>query len=222
MTSIIRMQDAGSFSLFRFISKFGGERKNHNDMIIDSGQNEEELDRVRQSAISEGHSLGYKKGFDEGEKEGYGTGLLKGAKEGSEEVKADLNIALSSLNLALIDVQDIAFNMQDSVKKTSLTVIEEITKKVINKELSLHPEIIVNWVDDSLATLPEMPSVVTVTLNNEDYDRIIELAEFKDNYDWKLKSNSLIKLGCCEVTTNLADIKINPQEKIHKILEQVE
>ncbi len=215
------MRDAGSFSSFRFISKSDGVI-DHTDLMAESAQDKEKIALVRQSAINEGHSSGYKKGFEEGEKEGYGTGLLKGAKEGAIEVKSDLNMTLSSLNLALIDVQDLALNTQDSIKRTSISVIEEITNKVINKELSLNPEIIINWIDDSIATLPEVPSFVTVTLNNEDYARIVGLPEFKESETWKLKSNSLIKTGCCEVSTNLADIKINPQEKIKKILEQVE
>ncbi len=215
------MQDAGSFSLFRFNAKREGSI-DYKDAMIKSAQDKENLATVHQSAVKEGHSLGYGKGFEEGEKEGYGTGLLKGAKEGAKEVKADLSVALSSLNLALIDVQDIAANTQESIKRTSISVIEDITQKVINKELSLNPEIIINWIDDSIASLPEVPSFVTVTLNNEDYERIIAIPEFKQDGTWKLKSNSLIKLGCCEVITNLADIKINPQEKIQKILEQVE
>jgi len=215
------MQDADSFSAFKFISKSGGSI-DHTNLMTESVQEKESIAIARQSAINEGHALGYSNGFADAEKEGYATGLLKGAKEGAKEVEAELNMTLSSLNLALIDVQELALNTQDSIKRTSISIIAEIANKVINKELSLNPEIITSWVEDSIAALPEVPSFVTVTLNNEDYDRIVCLPEFKENNRWKLKANSLIKLGCCEVSTNLADIKINPQEKIQKIVEQIQ
>ena len=138
-----------------------------------------------------------------------------------QEGKQELNMTLSALNSAVLQSQNEVLTIREEIKKAALNMIIDIAQKVVNNELALNPKIILQWIEESIASLPEEPVKITITLNNDDYQRIVSLGELLDS-DWKLKANSLIKLGCCEINTNLGDIKINPQEKIKTMIEQVQ
>jgi len=225
MADIIRMTDSRSFVAYSFPST--GSTSSDTDpgatkaQDVSGAQTQEMIDKIYKDAFESGEKKGYEAGFEKGEKEGYGSGLLQGVKESTEEHKKELSITFSALNSALQQSEERALTMKEDIKNVSIAVITEISQKVVNEELSLNPEIIVHWIEDCIASLPEQPSTVTIVLNDQDYQRIAKLDSLPDS-NWKLKSNSLIKAGCCEVNTNLVDIKINPQEKINTMIEQIE
>jgi flagellar assembly protein FliH len=224
MGDIIRRADSSAFVTYVFPRLDSASFKANSDLTTASTASEaysqEMIDKVFQDAFTNGEQAGHETGFEQGEKEGYGAGLLQGVKEGAEESKKEIDITLSALNNAVIESQAITATLKEDVKNASITMITEITEKVINKELALSPEIIVHWIEDSIASLPEQPTAVSIALNDQDYQRIVNLGPLPDA-SWKLKSNHLIKPGCCEVNTNLVDIKMNAQEKMQAMIEQI-
>ncbi|MFT6927724.1 MAG: flagellar assembly protein FliH [Psychromonas sp.] len=224
MGDIIRRVDSREFIAYVFPRLDSATFKADPDLTAASTVNavysQEMIDKVFQDAFANGKHAGYETGFEQGKKEGYGAGLLQGVKEGAEESKKEIDITLSALNSAVIESQAITATLKEDVKKASIAMITEITQKVINKELALNPEIIVHWIEDSIASLPEQPTSVSIALNDQDYQRIVNLGPLPDT-NWKLKSNHLIKPGCCEVNTNLVDIKMNAQEKMQAMIEQI-
>lgn len=225
MTYIIRTDDSEPFDAYIFPTLVNGSSDN-NFMMTTSATghtvySQEMIDKAYKDAFTDGEQSGYESGFDKGEKEGYAAGLLKGIEQGTLEGKQELNMTLSALDSAILESQELVLSIREDIKKAALGMITDIAQKVVNNELALNPKIILQWVEDSIASLPEEPTKITIAFNADDYQRIVNLGELLDS-TWKLKSNSLIKLGCCEVSTNLGDIKINPQEKIKTMVEQVQ
>ncbi|ABM05246.1 flagellar assembly protein FliH [Psychromonas ingrahamii 37] len=224
MGDIIRKADSRAFIAYVFPSLKSAAFKANSDLTaastVSAVYSQEMIDKVFKDAFENGQQAGYETGFEQGKKEGYGTGLLQGVKEGTEESKKEIDLTLSALNSAVIESQTITATLKEDVKRASISMITEITQKVINKELALNPEIIVQWIEDSIASLPEQPTTVLISLNEQDYQRITSLGPLPDA-NWKLKSNILIKPGCCEVNTNLVDIKMNAQEKMQTMIEQI-
>lgn len=225
MTYIIRMDDTEPFDTYTFPTLVNGSSDNNFLMTASAtasaAYSQELIDKAYKDAFVEGEKSGYESGFAKGEKEGYAAGLQKGTEQGMQESKQELNMTLAALNSAVVQSQEAVLTIREDIKKAALNMITDIAQKVVNNELALNPKIILQWVEDSIASLPEEPAKITITFNDDDYQRIISLGELLDS-DWKLKANSLIKLGCCEVNTNLGDIKINPQEKIKTMIEQVQ
>ncbi len=225
MTYIIRIDDTEPFDTYTFPTIANGSSDNNFLMTASATASaeysQELIDKAYQDAFAEGDKSGYESGFEKGEKEGYAAGLKKGIEQGMQEGKQELNMTLSALNSAVLQSQNEVLTIREEIKKAALNMIIDIAQKVVNNELALNPKIILQWIEESIASLPEEPVKITITLNDDDYQRIVSLGELLDS-DWKLKANSLIKLGCCEINTNLGDIKINPQEKIKTMIEQVQ
>lgn len=224
MTYIIRLEDTEPFDTYIFPTLANGSSDNNFLMAENATARvaypQEMIDKAYKDAFIDGEKSGYDSGFEKGEKEGYAAGLVKGIEQGMQEGQQELNVTLSALNSAILQSQEDVLNIREDIKKVALSMITDIAQKVVNNELALNPKIILQWIEDSIASLPEEPAKITITLNDDDYQRIVSLEELPDT-TWKLKSNSQIKLGCCEVNTNLGDIKIDPQEKIKTMVEQV-
>ncbi len=167
-----------------------------------------------------GHATGLEQGLDDGHQEGYKNGLESGQKEGYE---AGFSLGKTDIEELTLRLQVIALSFSNEVEQSSkamaapmLDLALDISMAVLKTALQVKPELVMELITNTIATLPTMQMPLQLFVNPEDAVLIkMHMKEDLLQHGWQIIETSDISRGGCrvETTTNQIDASIETRWK---------
>lgn len=175
----------------------------------------EEIEAIRQAAFDTGHEEGRAAGHEEGHKKGYETGY----KQGEGEVKA----AVTRLGqIARVLLEPIPKN-DDDLEEALLQMVENICKRVVQRELKLDSSGLKKIVNTALENLHPGAQRLRIHLNPGDCEMITlhlnAMGELEDN--WRVVPHATITPGGCIIETDNSLIDARAERQLAAVIAQV-
>ena len=138
---------------------------------------------------------------EELEKEAYESGYAQGQKDGFEYGQKSLLLAKERLEQLLKDMENLSAKVLQDYKDWLLKTAVAIARQIVNKELSLRPELLIEFVEFVLAEADETQHL-TIYLNPSDLDlmkKSANLDEIMEQSDRSLtlKADQQLERGGC-------------------------
>lgn len=171
----------------------------------------EEIEAIRQAAYAEGREEGRAAGHDEGYKEGF--------KRGESDLKAAVTRVgqIARVLLEPIPQQD------DELESAVLQLVENICKRVVQRELLLDSSGLRKVVSSALECLNTGAQRIRVHLNPADCEMITAhlraMSELEDN--WRVVPHPTITPGGCIVETDNSLIDARAEKRLAAVIQQV-
>ncbi len=171
----------------------------------------EEIEAIRQAAFETGREEGRAAGRDEGYKEGF--------KRGENDVKAAVTRVgqIARVLLEPIPQQD------NELEAAVLQLVENICKRVVQRELKLDSEGLKKVVGTALESLNPGAQRIRIHLNPADCEMISThlraMGELEDN--WRVVPHTTITPGGCIVETDNSLIDARAEKRLAAVIQQV-
>ncbi|WP_163934508.1 flagellar assembly protein FliH [Paraferrimonas sp. SM1919] len=197
----------------------------------DSEASQNEVEQYQQR-LTKGFEVGQQQGFDQGFLEGVQKGQQQGHREGFEQgkleaeqkVKAEHTQQVMPLIQALNQLQqnfsEQQADAQQELKQQLLKLVEKVSQQVIRGELSLHPEQIMNLIEETISQMPHNDGKYTIMLNPRDVALLQELAPEQIEH-WLLKANPSIEAGGCIISTDNSEADATINQRLDDCMEAV-
>lgn len=130
---------------------------------------EEEAGRIKETSRNEGYQEGYRNGYQEGYQHG-----MDEANRAAEEVRKSADDYMKSSKLA---VDEYIKSSHDEIIKLALN----ISKQIINSEISINPDIISKIAEKVLSRAVDKTQLI-LKVNPEDFDTVKERKELLSKY----------------------------------------
>jgi flagellar assembly protein FliH len=171
----------------------------------------EEIEAIRQAAYAEGREEGRAAGHEEGYKDGF--------KRGESDLKAAVTRVgqIARVLLEPIPQQD------DELESAVLQLVENICKRVVQRELSVDSSGLRKVVSSALECLNTGAQRIRVHLNPVDCEMITAhlraMSELEDN--WRVVPHPTITPGGCIVETDNSLIDARAEKRLAAVIQQV-
>ncbi|MGL5290325.1 MAG: flagellar assembly protein FliH [Vibrionaceae bacterium] len=134
------------------------------------------LEQIRQSAADEGFEQGHAEGLAQGLQEGHEQGLAQGVQEGHAEgfaqgfaeAKEKIEQRCQALDALLSKLAFPLRQMDDKVQQQMLDVVMHLANVVIDTEVRTNSQVIINTLQEVIATMPLSDVHLHIHLHPED------------------------------------------------------
>ncbi len=155
----------------------------------------DEIQMIRHQASEKGRS----EGLSEGRSEGHSAGYQMGKNQAQEEIQ--------QLQHLLGDLDDEIQHFDQRVSKDLLTLSLAIAKQMIGKSLKIHPELILEIVQESIRCLPHFNQHAHILLHPEDAILVRSyLGDHLNSTGWKIIEDTRIERGGCRLETSGSEV----------------
>lgn len=154
----------------------------------------------------------YEAGFQEGKRAGAQAGHAEGKARAQAEAARIRKIA----NAADEALQALG----DTIAQKTVALASAIARKVIQRDLEMHPESIIDIVRDALTLLPDGAERIRIIVNNEDAALVQEsLSQSGVLTDGIIVGSNDVQRGGCRVTSPCGDIDATLETRIARVME---
>ncbi len=173
----------------------------------------EELDKIKKDAYDKGFSEGVEKGKISGEALGY----QKGMEKAEQEYKEKLVIFQNSLASSLENIQLFKEKILNNAKSDTLELAIMMTKKIIAREITLNPKVLISIIENSLQNIIAKDKL-NIFLNKDDYEIIKnEKFTFANAEKMVLTADSQLKRGEIRIESDLEQLNYSINENVNKL-----
>ncbi len=118
-------------------------REQSRQMLLDA---QEEIERLKQAAITEGHQLGVQQGLQEAEK----TSQLKIKQEAKVQIDKKLQAVMPGLQQAVGQIHELRQHAEAYWQEQSIELVLAISRKLIHRAIASDPTIVADRIQDVL------------------------------------------------------------------------
>ncbi|MFM2478333.1 flagellar assembly protein FliH [Celerinatantimonas sp. MCCC 1A17872] len=190
----------------------------------------EDLEQIRQTAYEEGHaegrSAGYEQGFaqghEEGAKAGKTEGLQQGLKEGLEQGHSQID-TLSGYWQKLIE--ELVMPVQQVTAQVQLQLVDvicEVSKAIIQTELTTNKQVIIHTVKEAVQAMPVNEQTLLIHLHPDDL-LVIEGVfpkETQEKKHWQLLADGSLNRGDCMIEAQNSTIDYSMSDVVDRALKR--
>lgn len=176
----------------------------------------EELERIRHEAYQEA----YNEGFATGEKEGFHSGQLKGQQKAQQEAEQELAKKLAQLEQLMQQLFEPIAAQDQAIEKALLTLLVDLAKEVIRRELTLDSSQITLMVREALKLLPVGSDQVRIHINPQDFAQIKALRERHEEH-WRILEDEQLLPGGCRIETEFSRLDASIETRLTQAIEQL-
>ncbi|MCW2292059.1 flagellar assembly protein FliH [Pseudomonas sp. BIGb0408] len=168
----------------------------------------DELEAIRQDA--------YNEGFATGEKDGFRAGQLK--------AKQEADTALAGRVKALEQVMSQLFepiaDQDQQIEAALVTLVGQITREVIQRELSRDSSQIRQVLREALKLLPMGAENIRIHLNPQDFELVKALRD-RHEENWRILEDDALLPGGCRVESEHSRIDASVETRLSQALKQL-
>ncbi|MBU3056670.1 flagellar assembly protein FliH [Pseudomonas indica] len=168
----------------------------------------DELEAIRQDA--------YNEGFATGEKDGFRSGQLKA----KQESDAALATRLAALEKLMEQLFEPIADQDTQVEKALVTLVNHITRQVIQRELATDSSQIRQVLREALKLLPMGASNVRIHINPQDFEMVKALRE-RHEETWRILEDDSLLPGGCRVESEHSLIDASVETRMAQALKQL-
>lgn len=190
----------------------------------------EDLEQIRQTAYEEGHSegrsAGYEQGFaqgnEEGIKAGHNEGVQQGLKEGLAQGQSQID-TLSGYWQKLIE--ELVMPVQQVTAQVQLQLVDvicEVSRAVIQTELTTNKQVIIHTVKEAIQAMPVNEQTLLIHLHPDDLLVIegIYPKETQQKKHWQLLADGSLNRGDCMIEAENSTIDYSMGEVVNQALKR--
>ncbi|WP_423807274.1 flagellar assembly protein FliH [Photobacterium damselae] len=189
-----------------------------------------DLDEIHQSAyddgFAEGRKAGYDEGFSQGQQDGQQLGQQQGVEQGLaqglEQAQTHIATQVDALALVMDNLATPIAVMNEEVRAQVLQLAISLTRELIRVEVQTNSQVILQTINDVIASLPVVERETHIALNPEDHQQVLEaygsenLAERK----WILTIEPALQRGDVQVRAGDASVDYRMEQRIRHLLQQ--
>lgn len=161
---------------------------------------------------------------EEGRAQGHAQGRQEGMAEGALQAQACIEQELDALSVPLealiAGFSTLHEQHRDALRQQLLPLLGQVARQVIRAELDQHPERMLVFVEEALATLPAVADEVEVRLNPAEYQRIVALAP-KQAKRWRLTPDERLEQGECRIRAGARELDAGCGQRLSSCIEQL-
>jgi flagellar assembly protein FliH len=173
-----------------------------------------------QKGLAEGRAQGQQLGFEQGHAEGLAKGQQEGHKQGLQQAEREIRQQLNLLNSMMTHLAH-ALNEQDyQLEQALLNIVREVSRQVIQRELSVDSGHIMKIVQQALNTLPPSRDNLRILVNPADKALVMRAAE-EGGENWRVLSSAQIERGGCRVETDQSAVDFTTSERFNQVIQQI-
>ncbi|WP_237134274.1 flagellar assembly protein FliH [Pseudohongiella sp. O18] len=170
--------------------------------------------------LEEGRQQGHKLGFEQGHAEGFEKGTAEGLQQGLQDADQQVRQQLNVLNSVMTHLTH-ALNEQDyQLEQALLGIVREVSRQVIQRELSIDSKHIMQIVQQALNTLPPTRDNVRILVNSADKELVMRAAE-EGGENWRVIGSAQIERGGCRVETDHSAVDFTVSTRFNQAVEQI-
>lgn len=173
----------------------------------------DEMDKIKKEAYEKGFNEGVEKGKISGESLGYKNGQERAEQEYSDKLLIfQKNLASSLENIELFKEK-----ILNNAKSDTLELAIMMAKKIIAREISLNPKVLISMVEDSLQSIIAKDKL-NIFLNKDDYEIIKdEKFTFANAEKMVLTADSQLKRGEIRIESDLEQLNYSVDKNVDKL-----
>lgn len=168
----------------------------------------DELEAIRQDA--------YNEGFATGEKDGFRAGQLKAR----QEAEAALAVRLAQLEQLMGHLLDPIAQQDQELEKALVTLVGQMTRQVIQRELSIDSSQIRHVLREALKLLPMGAGNVSIHIHPQDFELVKALRE-RHEESWRILEDESLQPGGCRLETEHSRIDASVETRLAMALKQL-
>ncbi len=169
----------------------------------------------------QGREKGHQQGLEQGLKQGFDEGVAKETEKSRERV----DTIFEPLEASLKAVDQTLDLLVEKYEKRIISLIQQITRKVIMAQVDIDNEIVRPMILEALKMLVQ-PEEVVLSVSLDDYEYIEMIKDdFFEQIDSlnkvTIKSDSSVKKGGCKIETNTACVSADVESRLDVIFEAI-
>ena len=168
----------------------------------------DELEAIRQDA--------YNEGFATGEKDGFRAGQLKA----KQEAEAALATKLGQLEQVMGHLMEPIASQDQELEKALVNLVSQMTRQVIQRELSTDSSQIRHVLREALKLLPMGASNVRIHIHPQDFEQVKALRE-RHEESWRILEDEALQPGGCRVESEHSRIDASVETRMAMALKQL-
>ncbi|WP_432474864.1 flagellar assembly protein FliH [Amphritea sp. HPY] len=185
------------------------------DEIVAEKVTVSELEKIREDAYQEGLAQGRKDGLAQGVEEGREKGLQDGLLAGQQQ----LDQRLQSLAEVFSELEQPLQKLDVQIENLVVDLVLELSRAVVEHELTVAPEAIAGAVSDAVAQLPHGSSEVRIKVNPENVASLSELVA--EHERWVLVEDVSLLPGGCKVSTSNTLVDNSVESRFEAVAKQL-
>ncbi|WP_049721812.1 flagellar assembly protein FliH [Gilvimarinus polysaccharolyticus] len=183
--------------------------------LTGTGLTAEQMSEIVQAAEQEG----YAQGFEQAQKKGYEEGYQQGQERGAEDIRQLLSTEQQTFASLVQALKEPVDEQDEKLEMLLLTIVERISRAVIERDLITQPVDIIPLIRQSIAALPTPGNNVTLHLNLADHDCVQRYAA-EHGHDWKLQVTPDISAGGVRVSTEDSVVDNTVERRFDETIER--
>lgn len=168
----------------------------------------DELEAIRQDA--------YNEGFAAGEKDGFHAGQLRA----KQEADAVLALKVQSLEQLMGQLLEPIANQDRELELALVNLVSQMTRQVIQRELSSDSSQIRSVLREALKLLPMGASNIRIHINPQDFELVKALRE-RHEESWRILEDESLQPGGCRVESEHSRIDASIETRLALALKQL-
>ena len=168
----------------------------------------EEVEAIRQDA--------YNEGFSAGEKDGFHAGQLKAR----QEAEVALAAKLEQLEQLMSHLLEPIANQDQALEQGMVELVREMTRQVIQRELSIDSSQLRHVLREALKLLPMGAENIRIHVNPQDFEQVKALRE-RHEETWRILEDESLLPGGCRVESEHSRIDASIETRMSQIFQQL-
>lgn len=168
----------------------------------------DELEAIRQDA--------YNEGFAAGEKDGFHAGQLRA----KQEADTALALKVQSLEQLMGQLLEPIANQDRELELALVNLVSQMTRQVIQRELSSDSSQIRSVLREALKLLPMGASNIRIHINPQDFELVKALRE-RHEESWRILEDESLQPGGCRVESEHSRIDASIETRLALALKQL-
>lgn len=168
----------------------------------------DELEAIRQDA--------YNEGFAAGEKDGFHAGQLRA----KQEADAALALKVQSLEQLMGQLLEPIANQDRELELALVNLVSQMTRQVIQRELSSDSSQIRSVLREALKLLPMGASNIRIHIHPQDFELVKALRE-RHEENWRILEDESLQPGGCRVESEHSRIDASIETRLALALKQL-
>lgn len=193
---------------------YGNERTNYQDEF-QSG-----FDEGQRKGHEQGYQEGLQQGIEAGTQQGLQQGVQQGVEQGIEQVKDHMSGSISAIDQLMKQIETLFHQHVREQSEMICDLVQKVARQVIRAELTLQPGQMLRLIEETLEQIPQQKSKVTVYLNPNDCQRLIELMP-EAVVNWELKQDDSLATGSCRVVSDESEAVADAEERLEVCMDAV-
>ncbi|GAL07332.1 flagellar assembly protein FliH [Photobacterium aphoticum] len=196
------------------------------DLFGDDGGSsyQDEFNNGFQDGLQKGHEQGYQDGVNQGlqvgQRDGHEQGRQQGLQEGRLQAQQHVAGVLQASGHLKDQIQQAFHHHVQQQSEMLCDLVMKVTRQVIRAELTLQPGQMVNLIEETLQQLPEHKPDLTVYLNPQDSQRLLELVP-DQVAQWNVQQDESLTIGSCRVVTADSEALVDSEERLAACMDVV-